>query len=530
MHPRPKAPAQTLDELPVPHEGKAMFQASPSTLANMPAILFINGCSEDARGSLYEGDNTAGPVKFKLSFDFGARGNASIRLRVNKSTDGRTSLHDTEAEGYFYANITWYPGVVVSRPNEIPRYEIDFARCYALSDQDDVKDAVDDGIIEPEPLPKQFRNLDADERDRLVLLNFRVYHGRVDSMMTNPANGMLAGVGKDQELRAILQAIFADDHPEITAAFLLPPVYSKDREVNFTPGPHFALVDWPDFKKKFLTPDNRPKPFEPYFDADGNIDVTLDMPSINFFANRMLSNFSLAQRNVMIAQSERGEVVTWPVPAGGFEKYPYNSNSSSVEQFVIPHMVSLARQYQFEKNEMDKIASMELRFTVFKPSRPAPRNVSKTFQQRKAETSFYAVLHASPELKDRLPSENSTWQFKWKKFYPGGSIYKVPEEERWMGTVREMTPEERQITGGVCLFVCTRPPNGQKVRTKNSLSHCEVNGSEIAVISRVIDDTTYVRQLDALKSFADERRTDLSAVRNLFVFSIEMFVPAPSGT
>lgn len=170
-------PRVALENLSITHEGKAEFLRRPETLKGIQALVWVGDDSDYTTGILTEGAKRSA-VNCRLTIDFGKQGNPLIRIRVNRSVNGKSFINGKDETPVMSATITWHPGVLEDPTVSPPVYSIDYAECYAFDDEENVDYAIKSEEVIKTNIPDQIKQLTESERSRLVLLNFRAGQGR----------------------------------------------------------------------------------------------------------------------------------------------------------------------------------------------------------------------------------------------------------------------------------------------------------------------------------------------------------------
>lgn len=505
------------------HQNVPEYRKRPQPI-RAPMLIWVGDKPEDAVGSLFQ-PKAQQTHSYVLTWNFGDHADPCLRFSVTRSQDLSVPLVQVRDDKLVRAKFTWYPGVEVRLNNqsedemqldnnESVSYQIGACGTFPIGKKKDYDDAVELGVY-GEPEHEEPYYLSDDDMRRLVLLVFESNEAHVKVEKKQDLTTFSADNNPARDLE-VFNGLLRDT-PTVKVLFLMPEGRGSAKE--FVSGIGSDYHFW-EQQLQSRVHSRRPKQLDAYYDSDGNIAISPDMVTVDKFANRMHGQYDKAKQQ-QIAEAERSGQPFFPNP-DSFYKYQPDITFPTVEQFAIPHMGVVVRQYQAEISEYALLSTVELEFSIFKATR-SYHNKNKTKQQVKVENAYFVVLHPCEALRDRVPLEWSTWTFNWIVHW-GGGVQQTEEHLRWNGVVRGMTPEEKTLTGGVALFVCTAPGGREAVRFDDVGSvwrHISQTNKKTAHIEQVYNKLPLERQLDAIRNFISPETPGLEEIRKCFVFRVD---------
>jgi hypothetical protein len=425
------------------------YQFKPDPLSAPCMMKLPSSGTEYGR---FDSDEGSGPLALTCRINHGHMAEPSLKIRLRKAKNNKGPVKNQEEKTFMEATFAWAPGLDVGTMDDgSTRYQLQDCGAYDLDDY--VKEI---GLKIPTSGTSLLRNVDADVRDRLVILRATVNQARIDA--EKQARGAF-NQNAPQDVQHLVDILWKVPCLTFDVAFLVPETLGLTAE-EWLCG-HFDPHLGQDLK-------DRPYPMAPYF-KDGELNIHLDMPSIKYFGNRIFCRWTDVQKLEYLRAAVEDEdsnkfPETYRIPEPkGFGRYEDSRTYESKKLFAVPHATTVVREYQWQDGEYRRISELEMEFQVLRTfklkSKPGndgeQRPAQRSAEQIQQETSFYLCGYlpaACPQ-----PLEGSQWLVNWTLLDSNGKQILEEDKKKWVGYVRHMTTDERRVTRADFLIVAQKP-------------------------------------------------------------------------
>ena len=467
-------------------------------------------------------------VNTRIGFNFGHMFDPCMTLEFRKlieKGDKVVPQNDKPDEGddqpkrYQKAIFSWRGGVVTDESEGGKSYQLDSLVGVGH------EAATDPRIAKAFP---DLEKLDKDELQRVVVMIAKVRNARIESNLD--MSHFQQGVGRSQELTDLCQHLWRSDEMRFCVAFLVP----KELEMTSTE----FLQEGGSFQRLRGDIQARKRQWWPYFDEDGEVDVSIDMPPIHVWMNRALCRYSQEQKEKIRELRKMPE----PLPKG--YEYPLPEGYASIareENFqdgaclVIPAAVSAVREHQWIEGERLVLSKKPINFKLMRPFKMERRLAKKpegpdtrSEEQFRQQRSCYLFGTLDEASKKYVPEPKSGWQVQFEVRGGDGKVILGKDNPTWNVTCEEMNDEERRLTGCDFLLVGMKPAGGIDISTAPELKYVKNRRGIEAKIMPVVNAHPVKCVISACKTFIDPGREDLEHFRIPFCGEYERHKQAPA--
>lgn len=407
----PQAPAESMemdaqevelvdyDTIKIPHPD-FLFVPQPFS-----ASCLLKLCGSGTEYGHFNPEDDSGALTLFCRVNHGHMAEPSINIRLRKAKNNKGPVDAKEPNSFMDSHFFWAPGVPVGRKEDGSIvYQLQDCTAYTMDQYENlgvVKDPVRGGRSILSTIAPEVRN-------RLVLLHIKGNNARIEAFRS--ARGSFNN-GATKDVKTLVDSLFTKPHVDFVVAVLI------HEHMGMT-AKQWIEMEFNDTLKKHI--EERTIPMAPYF-KDGNLNTSLDMPSIKSFANRMLCRLDAQQFQAFseaLVEDETSdkfpEVYRVPDPAS-FAKYPATREYSMTKLWAVPHAVTVVHEYQWQDGEYRRLPKRAIEFQVVRTFRAKSKPVKNTEQRGPArsakqiqqETSFYLCEYLPPGCPQ--PLEGSQW-------------------------------------------------------------------------------------------------------------------------
>lgn len=509
-----------------PYPALPLFHYAPKAL-RVPCIVRMSDTGVWDFGALGSQTTNLSQYSFTFTLDFGKYAQPAFRLRLRRMKNmAKRITSSTKMDEMYEASFIWQPGVVARTVEGEVVYQLSDVSCDPLT-QDNVETLSEQGLYEQDNDSKVRHTLLGSDQDRIVLINFRGSNPRIETNF-GELSQMTNGVGDIDSL--LMECLYKALDVKLSVIFILPKVdpgnlrgYPEYMAHNST---EFIAKEWIWFLSAYQ---EKWAPLWVYKNLEGTgLNVGMNMPSINFFANRMhviYEKHTIARLNQVMIDNN-GIIPVWP-PGDHFHKYGKQIHFTTSDEFLTHVTGSVIRDQQWLEGEYIHFASQLITFAVVKPLRVQENEDVEMEDDRKLrQRGFFLYGYLPKDKKLRMPEVDSQWSVEFAESAFGQEIRR-PKSERWTGFIKPINDEERKATGAHFVLVATRPTEGQRVAAARNIHEIKARNRLAARMIHIIDRQASERLINACSQFCHPERNDLESFRIPILYDRERLAPPP---
>ncbi|ETN36626.1 uncharacterized protein HMPREF1541_08904 [Cyphellophora europaea CBS 101466] len=207
-----------------------------------------------------------------------------------------------------------------------------------------------------------------------------------------------------------------------------------------------------------------------------DLDIGLDMPAVDLFANRSLAKYGKSEEQRMQAEiSQRGSVQTWPTEITGVEQLRETTTFDDEKTLGIYTTLSIVRNFQYEQAMNSELSSLDIKFK-FAKGFERPETADMSYEQKVQQKMFYIFGTLPKDAADIVsPAPGTQWEVALPYWFADRTFVPPTRKQLYLCTCVAVTREEKQHVGGADFAFVGRVKDFPEVHIKIANSFSEVD-------------------------------------------------------